>query len=317
MRVNRRLLYPGLFLASIGAVLLAADLSAVDTPILADALRLWPLVVVAIGTAIVLRRTQFSLPSGMLAAAVPGIVLGSALAVAPRYAGDCGARGDPASVATEGGTFSGTATVSVTSGCGSLTVRTAPGSEWQLQAGNTAGRTPIVRSARDSLSIRGEGIHFMGGSREALDLTLPTSQIQILSLATFASNAHVELPGAQIERLVVSGNASRIVVDASTAAIENVSAVVNTGSLAILVPADRDLAASVRLGGGELLVCAPSSVGLRVITTGFGTDTNAEGVEHAGSTWQSPNYESASHHADLQVRASVATVEINPIGGCK
>jgi hypothetical protein len=64
-------------------------------------------------------------------------------------------------------------------------------------------------------------------------------------------------------------------------------------------------------------VCAPAGVGLRVTTSGFASDLNVEGVEQVGSDWQSANYESAAHHAELQVRVSVATIEINPIGGCK
>ena len=153
MRVNRRFLYWGIFLVAIGGVLVAADLRAVDTATLTDTLRLWPLAVIAIGLSLVLRRTRLSLPGLLLAAAVPGLVVGGALAVAPRFVGDCGARGEPASVATTQGTFAGPATVSVRSGCGSLNVKTAPGNGWQLGAGNTSGRTPKVNSSPGSLSI--------------------------------------------------------------------------------------------------------------------------------------------------------------------
>ena len=45
IRVNRRFLYWGVVLSAIGGVLVAADLGAVDTPTLTDALRLWPLAV--------------------------------------------------------------------------------------------------------------------------------------------------------------------------------------------------------------------------------------------------------------------------------
>src|SRR4026209_1580911 len=127
MRVNRKLVYAGLFLVTLGGVLVAADQGGVDTPTLADAARLWPLIFVAIGVAIVLRRTPPHQSRGMPAApgprrplraaargarrvagvgpatGVPCLVRGGALAVAPRFAGDCGVRGDPAMVANREG----------------------------------------------------------------------------------------------------------------------------------------------------------------------------------------------------------------------
>ena len=59
--------------AAMGGVLVAVDVRAVDTTIIADALRLWPFAFVAIGLGLVLRRTRLSVPGGMLAAAVPGL----------------------------------------------------------------------------------------------------------------------------------------------------------------------------------------------------------------------------------------------------
>src|SRR5215210_7223887 len=105
MQINRRFLYAGVFLVAIGAVLVAADLGDVDTGGRAELLRLWPLALVAVGAAVVLRHTPVSLSSGLLAAAVPGLVLGGALSLAPRTVGDCGTRGEPARVTTRQGTF--------------------------------------------------------------------------------------------------------------------------------------------------------------------------------------------------------------------
>lgn len=86
MRLNRTLLYTGVFLAAIGVALLAADLTPVATDSLIGALRLWPLALIAVGVGIALRRTRLSVASGMLAAAVPGLVLGVAMAATPRVA---------------------------------------------------------------------------------------------------------------------------------------------------------------------------------------------------------------------------------------
>lgn len=86
MRLNRTLLYSGVFLVAIGAAVFVVDLARPETNALIDVLRLWPLAVIAVGLGIALRRTQISLASGLLAATVPGLVLGGAMALGPRLA---------------------------------------------------------------------------------------------------------------------------------------------------------------------------------------------------------------------------------------
>jgi hypothetical protein len=96
MRVNRGLLYTGVFLVALGGVIVAAELVAIDTFRLTDVLRLWPVALIAIGAALALRRTDLALPTGLLAAALPGLLLGGAIAVAPSVSIDCVQRDRPA-----------------------------------------------------------------------------------------------------------------------------------------------------------------------------------------------------------------------------
>jgi hypothetical protein len=319
MRVKRGFLYWGIFLVAVGGVLVAADLRAVDTSTLADALRLWPLAVIAIGLSLALRRTRLTLPALLLAAAVPGLVVGAAFAVAPRFVGDCGAQGDAAGVVRQG-SFDGAATVAVRSGCGTLRVTTVPGNGWQLDANNTAGRPPTVESSARSLSIDTSGDehwNLVDGGRGTWDLTLPTSDIDDLSLVVLAGNGEIGLPGARIKRLALTANAAEMVVDASSASIASLSAVVNVGSLSLRLPAASDLVGSLRVGGGELQVCAPPGVGLRITTKGGPKEVTVDGLHEAVSEWQSPDYASATYHADLSLTSNFAAVVINPIGGCK
>lgn len=286
MRINRRFLYVGLFLVAIGGVLVAADLVAVSAAGLLSALRLWPLAIVAIGLSIVLRRTQYSLPAGMLAAAVPGLVLGGALAVVPRFAGDCGAAGESASGATAEGTFDGPATVSLRGGCGSITVVTAPGNAWRLVAANSLGRAPSVTDDAQSLSIDAVGsddMHFLDGGRDSLELTLPTSEIESLTLVAYAGTSRVHLPGGRIDRLALTANASSMILDASAASIAEMSGVVNVGLMSIRLPTQTDFVGSVRLGGGKLELCSPPGLGLRVTTKGTPREVMVDGVEQTDS----------------------------------
>jgi len=320
MRVNRKFLYAGVFLIAVGGVLVSADLAAVDTARLTDLLRLWPLAVIAMGVGLVTRRTRFSLTGGMLAAAVPGLVLGGAFAVAPRFAGDCGALNTAPTVKTQQGAFDGPASVSLRGGCGSITVRTMPGNGWQLVAGSTGDRVATVSSSAQSLSIDSIGNAdwgFLGGGRDSWDLTLPTSDVDTLSMIVTASRTRVALPGAQIGTLSVTANASDVVIDASGSSIANLSAVVNVGALSVRLPAGSDLVGTLRVGGGQLQLCASPRVGLDVTTRGDPKEVTVDGLHQTQSRWQSPDYASAPHHAELTINAAFGGVEINPIGGCR
>jgi hypothetical protein len=132
MKANRRFLYWGLFFIALGVVLTASNLNAIGDAAIADALRLWPLAVIAIGAAIVLRRTRYSMGAWVIAATLPGLALGGAIATAPRFTLECLDGSRPVLIA-QGGAFEGTASVSVKAGCGALSVSTAPGSSWHIQ----------------------------------------------------------------------------------------------------------------------------------------------------------------------------------------
>jgi hypothetical protein len=248
-------------------------------------------------------------------------VLGAGFAVAPRFVGDCstGSRGDLTGGATRQGTFDGPATVVVRSGCGSLNVRTVPGSGWHFDARNSAGRTPTVESSARSLSIDETGDHdwsSLDAGSDAWDLTLPTGDLDRLSLVVFAGHGQIALPGARVNRLALTVNAAGMVVDASAASVAELSAVINVGSLSIHLPAASDLEGSLKVGAGRLRICAPPGLGLRVTSEGVSERVSVNGLQQTASEWQSPGYASAIHHADLSVRATFGAVDIDPIGGC-
>jgi len=319
MRVNRRFLYWGVFLVAIGGVLVAADLGRIEGATIADAMRLWPLAFLAIGLGIVLRRTQFSLPGGLLAAAVPGLLLGGGFALAPRIAVDCGAVGAPSGAATRQGFFSGPARIAVTTACGNLVVDTAPGSGWEFQAGSTGVRTPTIDATAQSLSIGAGGAsgwHDFRSSRDAWRLTLPTTEIEDLSFEVNAGEGRIRLPGAQVGHLDVTTNAAHTTVDLSEASVADLTGTVDAGMLSFRLP-DADLAGSMEINAGALQVCTPSGLGLRVHHTGSLSGVSVNGLQQEGSDWQSADYASALHRADLNVNVNLGAVEINPIGGCK
>jgi hypothetical protein len=317
MRVNRTLLYAGVFLVAIGGVVVAADLGVVDEAILADALSLWPLAVIALGLGLVLRRTRVSLSGGMLAAAVPGLLLGSAFAVVPDIGHFCGQAFGPTQEVSREGVFSEPATISVTIDCGSLDVTTQRG-YWQLDTRTTdPDRAPIIVQAGNYLAVESTGHDgWLGMDPDDWDLRLPTGEISDLALNVSAGQGDIDLAGTAIGRLSISADASDVDIDASTASVTNLTADVNFGDLSIHLPAG-DVTASFEVDAGHARVCIPNGVGLRLTSTADAGSVTVGGVDHSGKVWQSPDYASAEHHADLEVNVNFGAFEINPMGGCR
>ena len=319
MAINRRFLYAGLFLVALGAVLVAVDLAGFDTSVLGSALRLWPLAIIAIGAGIALRRSRYALLAGVLAATLPGLVVGGGLAVAPQYSVDCAARGELAQTTSRSGSFSVPAVVSVATSCGSIRINTVPGNAWQLTAASDAGRTPVVSGASDRLSITSTGREdweWLDEGRDIWDLALPTSQIEQLTMDVNAGRATIALPEARIGTLSVAGNGAEIVVDATRASLSELNGAVNFGLLSIHLPTG-DLSGAIRIDAGQLELCTPPRVGLRVDMAGSAREVRVGGLRYEGRVWESDGYAVASSRADLSVKVNFGAIEINPTGGCK
>jgi hypothetical protein len=209
----------------------------------------------------------------------------------------------------------------VIGGCGSIAINTAPGNAWHLDAGNTADRKVSVSSSPQSLSVQSSGgedsASFLNGGRNAWTLTLPTSEIQDLAVVFNAGTGKVALPGAKIGQLRLTANLSQISVDASAASVANLSGAVHLGILSIDLPAGTNLAGTLRIDGGALQICTPPGLGLRATFSGSPRDVKVADLEEQGSIFESSDYASAAHHADLDIHVAFGAVEINPIGGCK
>jgi hypothetical protein len=320
MQVKKRFLYAGAFLVAIGAVLVATDLNGIDETAIEASLRYWPLAVIALGVGIAVRRTRFNVAGGLVAAALPGLVLGGAIAVAPQIAIDCGTSDAPSSFVNRSGTFDGPARVDVATGCGSVVVTTTPGSAWSFDAGDAGDRTAQVDATGNSLSIDGgrhRGWRGFDAPRDAWHLTLPTSRIENLAMVVNTGEGDIDLAGADIGRLDLTTNAGRTTVDLSGTSVRALTGEINAGMLSLTLPSASDLTGSLEANAGGLEVCVPSGVGLLVHTSSTLGSISWKGHEQDDGDWRSPDYASAAHRTELTVNVNLGAMDIDPIGGCK
>ncbi|MFH0750802.1 MAG: hypothetical protein V2B17_03100 [Chloroflexota bacterium] len=319
MMVNRRFLYLGVFLVAAGAVLLVGQGDAADREVMTQLLRLWPVAIIALGIGILLRRTRFGLAGGMLAAAMPGLLLGGLVVAAPRMPLDCGdAR--PASFVTREGTFDAAASVDLRLACGDLSVTMAPGTGWRLETGSGAGTVATVGVSAGRLSVasssRARPFEFIRGG-ETWRLSLPVASRLDLAAEVNAGRGRFDMAGAQLGNVRLAVNAGDTRVDLSGATVAHLSMSVNAAAASLRLPDNQDVGADLSVNAGSLKVCAASDVGLRVRSNTVLGSTNYAGLVHNGDAWESPGYSMANHHADVTISVNVGSVDVNPVGGCQ
>jgi hypothetical protein len=321
MTIRRGTLYSGAFLIAAGAVTLGVASGALDRTAVANTVGvLWPLAVIAVGAGLVLRRSPAAFGAGVLAAALPGLALGASLAAAPNLPVPCTDGAAPVrATETRDGSFGSTAAVNLTLNCGELAVSTQPGTAWRLDAREGDNRRTDLDAGSGYLTAASD--HGSSGwgrrtGRVEWDVILPTATTLDLATELNAGRGRLDLAGAHLGVLDLSVNAGELHVDLTEATLQRLLLEVNAGSAGIVLPAasfEGDLASNA----GALEVCAPVNLGLRVRSTAALGSIHVDGLTRRDGAWETPGYDTAPFKADLAVEASVGSVTINPVGGCK
>jgi hypothetical protein len=325
MRIDRRFLNLGAFFLVLGAVPLAVQQGLLDRDLAARAWQLWPLLIVAAGIGLVLRRTPFEPVGGLLAALTAGSMLGGLVAVGMDI-GDigraCGGGGDQAFTGQQG-TIGSTGRVRLELSCGDLTVSTAAGSAWSLGGTSTDGQAPTVASAPESLSIesreRGGFFVFGASHREDWTVTLPTEPTLDLEVDVNAGSAVLGLAGAKVERARFTANAGSLRIDFTGSTLSRLDVDVNAASARIILPS-ASISGRFEANAGSVAFCVPEGVVIRVTTSDNITGSNnfaARGLTKSGSTWETPGFSAASNRIDLTASANAASITLNPEDGCR
>jgi hypothetical protein len=319
MRVRRGLLFWGLFLIPLGGVTLLVRAGVLDADRLVDAWRLWPLILIGIGLAVVLGRSRTAVVGTAVVALLLGALGGSALASGHLWIGalsDCAA---PSGVADQhlqrSGTFAGPAAVRLALDCGSANVTTQAGSDWRVDAAYR-GAAPLVDASASRLDLRVPG--GPGERRNDWTVALPAASIGSVTVTANAAAVTLAFPDTHLASLDAEMNAGDLRIDLTHGAIDEIDLAMNAGRIR-LDSGSSALGGDVSLNAGAFDLCVPAGVGLRFDVTDqltFGHNLAARGLVRSGNTWTRAPSGSAAVIA-LSVEGSAASFSLNPDGGCR
>ena len=319
MHVRRGLLFWGIFLLPLGAIPLLARANLIDTGVAADAVRLWPLVLVVIGLVILFSRTRISLIGTALVAVLFGSLAGTALAAGPAWIAEgvgCGQVTGSAVLLQQNGAFEGPALILLDLRCGTLTLDTTPGSAWQLAARHD-GAAPTVEASATRLAVtvpQGDGVR-----RQDWTITAPADRLDALDLTANAGTATIRLDGAQLSRLRAELNAGDLLIDAGSARVGDLDVTMNAGRARILLGDAVALTGHVSVNVGAIDLCVPAGAPLDITVNDqltFVTNLAQQGLTHVGGVWHRAGTTGAPV-ITLSVEGNAASLNLDPEGGCR
>jgi cell wall-active antibiotic response 4TMS protein YvqF/putative adhesin len=319
MKYHRGLLFWGIALITGGAVALAAQQGYLDQEVLAGTWRLWPLILIAIGTSILLSRTPFAIVGTVVAALVLGAAGGALIAVGPGVAA-CGGS-EPTNLTTERGTFGDAARVSLDFNCGTLVVGANDIGEWSVVSGNAAGHRAKVTAASDRLNVEtSQGSQWWGAAgREHWVVALPTGPSYQLEVSPNAADTNIDLSGLRFTSISLSPNAGSLTLDLIGARVDVLDLSLNAGSASVTIGQGSAMDATMSVNGGSIEVCTETGVALQVTVDPnltFSTNLDESGLTQAGETWSTVGYDDATDRVHIDLEGNAASFTVNPKGGC-
>ena len=317
MHVNRSLVFWGVALVTAGAVALGIQAGLVDGAAAREAWRLWPVVLIVIGLAVISARTPFALVMAVVAALVVGGMGGTLVAGLPDGMSiGCGGDLDE-SLSADGGLSPGAA-VELDLNCGTLQVDATEGDGWALSARHATGAEPQVTTSGGGLRIEAEG----GGMpfsdhRQAWDVGLPRDAELLLDVSANAASSRLMLAGMRLGSLGLDANAGEVVIDLAGTTVPQLELSTNAGSLSITIDDETELAGLVEMNAGSLELCAePGATVAITIPDGnitFSHNLDDRGLDRSGATWR---LGSGTPTVTLEVEGNAASFTLNPDGGC-
>jgi hypothetical protein len=316
MRIRRGLLFWGLLLIPLGAIPLFVRAGALDSNAFADAWRLWPLILVGIGLAILVGRGRAGLVATVVLALVVGLVGGSALASGNAWIGsitDCVATPTSMNHLTDGGILGSPASVQLELDCGEVNVSTQPGADWSLSA---AYRGDAPTASDSAANLRIASPNQSGGHWHRWMLTLPAAATHDISVTANAASATLDLSGTTLASFTAQVNAGNLRINGSRASISRLAVSMNAGRARVTLGTG-STSGSLSTNVGAIELCVPTTSGLVLHVPEqltFSHNLGQRGLVHAGDTWSRAG--AAGQVVELSIQGSVGSFMLDPEGGC-
>jgi hypothetical protein len=316
MRIRRGLLFWGVFLILLGGIPLLVRAGILDGAVFVDAWRLWPLILIGIGLAILVGHRRAGATVTVILAIALGVVAGGALAagnIAGLYAGDCVATQAPMEHVTQSGTLETPAAVRLEMDCGEVEVTTTASSSWSLNADHR-GAPPVVTASGSSLLVAAP--NQTGPHRQVWMVGLPAEPTRDLDLTANAAASTFDLSGMALDRFRAEINAGDLRVDGSEAQIGRLEISINAGRARVSLGAGPTLGSlSANAGAIDLCVPADAALVLRVpAQLTFAHNLASRGLSQDGDTWRRAG--AGGDTIDLIINGNAAGFALDPDGGC-
>lgn len=310
----------GLTLVAAGAMALLIQSDAVGEEVAGELWRFWPIALIVAGIAVIAARTPFALVATVAAALVIGGLAGSLVAGWPDGL-SIGCAGDPTERMTDAGSFgAGASSVELRLNCGDLTVSTAPGDGWSIDARHGPDDEPRLTADGASLGLVADG----GGgpfgaarARQDWRVVLPSDVELALDVDANATTARADLSGADLSRLALDVNAGDVRVDLAGASVDDLSMDMNAVSVRLSTDAGTALTGEIGMNAGSLELCVVDEAAVEITlddpNVTFSHNLDDRGFTRSGDTWRSDD---GTPSIRLTVDGNAASFTLNPEGGC-
>ena len=318
MRIRRGLLFWGFFLIPLGALPLLVRAGVLDPATFAQGWRLWPLILVAVGIAIVIGRSRLAALGTAAVALVLGLAVGGAIAGGNFWLDavtDCDFGNRTDVHLDEAGAFVQPASIDLDLRCGNLDVRMGGSTGWSLAA-DYHGQAPAIVSSADRLRIRVPDND--DAQHHEWVLTVAPSLLGEVTLKTNAAAANLDLAGASLTNVTANLNAGDLLVDAGAATVDEINVQMNAGRIRLTLGAG-ETRGSLQVNAGAIEVCVPDNAGLQIRVNEqltFVHNLGERGLSREGQTWVR-NGSGGGGTIDLDIEGNAASFTLNPSGGCR
>lgn len=322
MRINRGLLGWGLFFMILGAVALAVRQGVIAEETAGRAWTLWPLLLVAWGLGLILRRTPVEPAADLATSVLFGLIVGGVLSSGSVPFASCGGGAPARPFETRSGTLTGAATVELDVDCGDLAVTTMAGSGWTVAGSAADGRAPDVDLDSGNLEVNSSGGGFQPlRPRESWTVELPVDPALDVDASINAGQARLVLDGAMLRQLSVQVNAGQLDLDLTgVAGLDELQVQLNAVATPRIVLPARSLRGSIDGNAASgIRLCAPPAVGLRLLNEGSVASSDnfaARGLVRVDGGWESPGYADAASRIELRVQVNAGSFDLEPEGAC-